>query len=632
MATPSDVGARRCAAAGSIRSALNRAITLVKMEFFSELHRQPEELFAKFSRGDCASLRAEFDERKLRLLDGLNDRTSRVLTQVLKSCYRFFDAPCEPCDSVAVEKARLKWVLDVSRSPTFCPSSPASWSDSPLGELARRVRLIVGTKWGERLGEYRESVLVPDQNGCLENPKLTGGTLGTAPHEYSSDVYGLRVGTAKTKGKIRVVTMQSARVKEILRPVHECLYDFLASRKWLIKGDFLSEHAQLVVDDAEEGESYVSGDYEAATNNIYLPAVKAIIDVLLESPDLLPEEKEIISGSFDPETLHWTSRTGRKHPIRRGSMMGNLLSFPVLCLLNKACFDIVSTLRRKRTGVKRYRRPIINGDDIAFSGDIETFNDWVLVTSHFGLKVNQEKTGFSSEYIELNSRSYCVEKKRLLRKPVLSCLQPRNEDTSCLLTRLWEGLKTCKAGTLRWAVVELRHEIIRRGVTLSSLPRRYRVILLKERWFRIAVVAEPKILETGVERAWPVVLKDFGPPTSLFKFYDSCCQRLLAFGVRLARGHKLPAYEKVLERGRIIQPPHPAGRLAYASRWVWRWPLPLLRWWEERELRVEFLTGKWRDDHPHLATTTTVLFQLPGFAPPFSLLVDALRPDGVNWI
>jgi len=629
------VGAR-CHAAGSIRQALNRAVTLVGREFSSlEFSCQ-----VRFRGSDCPSLRAEWGSRKATLLSTVREESvRRTLTQVLKSCDRFFDVECRTCDKKASVRARSDWQRLVAAEPEHDPASPASWSEDPLGELAKRVERLVSTKWGERMKEYRQRFLVPDQNGCFETPRGNGGTLGTASSEFSEDLYGLRVGTVKTKGKFRVVTMQTARVKGLLKPVHECLYDFLSCRKWLVRGDFLAEHAKTIVADREPGEDFVSGDYSAATNNIYLKAVSCIIGVLARCPDLTEEEREVMVGSFDAENLHWVSSSGISHPIRRGSMMGNLLSFPVLCLLNKACYDIVSSMRRKRTGVKRYRKVLINGDDIAFAGNSAVYEDWVAVTSHFGLVVNRDKTGVSSEYIELNSRSYHVTRNRLLRKPVLSALQPLNSDTSCLLSRLYEGLRTLSPGNFRWMVVMLRYDIIRRGVTLSSVPSRLRCVLLRERWFRQAVQAKPLIVESGVKRAWPVVTRDVGPSPLFWALYDERKVDFLRLGVRLTRGLKVRPYEKrlasgplLVERDAELGPRLGESVLSFRVDWEWNWPAPLWDWWEARGLPVVPLVGRWLDDHPDLSVGVSLVRSLNSFPPPRCLLLDAVRPDGVNWV
>jgi hypothetical protein len=41
---------------------------------------------------------------------------------------------------------------------------------------------------------------------------------------------------------------------------------------------------------------------------------------------------------------------------------------------------------------------------------------------------------------------------------------------------------------------------------------------------------------------------------------------------------------------------------------------------------------KWQDDHPSLFSEVRFERSSKGYPPPLSLLRDAVRPDGVNWI
>jgi hypothetical protein len=361
-----------------------------------------------------------------------------------------------------------------------------------------------------------------------------------------------------------------------------------------------------------------------------------VVGVLAESPHLTPEEKELLVGSFLPENLHWVSSSGRCHPIRRGSMMGNLMSFNVLCLINRACWGIVDSLRRKR-GCEGRRRVLINGDDIAFAGCAQTYADWESVTSHFGLVVNRLKTGRSRRWLELNSRSFEISFSktscsiRPLRKPVLSCLLP-GLDPSCLLTRLWDGLRTLSPGSLRMMIVELRYDIIARGVSLSNIPGRLRRVLLKQAWFRQALLSDPVVVEEGLERAWPVVTCDFGPCPSLLPKYNMACRRLLALGVRLARGIKAKPFRRSIRKVPVTCPVSKL-RLSLRSRWAWRWPEPLRDFWVSRGLPVRWLgSATWLDDSDHCDLTVAwSVHTAARIPPPPSLLAGTNVSGFVSW-
>lgn len=635
----SDVCAR-CPAAGSIRQALNRAIRLVFTEFSFLGDRSP----FRFRGSNCSQLRTEWDGRKAALLEGLQEEHFRVLKQTLKSCNRFFDVPCSPCDRKAAKVAVESWRQHVGQDPNFDPASPASWGNEPIEELALRIRRILGPDWA---GESpRNGVYVPDVNGCLEVTRVEGGTLAAGDVPLS---YNLRVGCAKTNGKHRVVTMQSARVKEILKPVHERLYDFLSRRKWLVRGDVTKDHVRGLVSQRSEGEDIVSGDYKAATDNIYLSSVQTIVSVIGESPSLTALERKTLLESFAPENLNWTSRSGKLRPIKRGSMMGNLMSFNVLCLLNKACFDIVSSLRRKRGDIKGYRYPLINGDDIAFTGDSAAYEDWVSVTGHFGFVVNREKTGVSPIYLELNSRSFRVSRLshgsyvvRALRKPVLSALLP-GAVPSDLLSRLWEGLRTMSPASFRVILVCLRHQIARREVSLSAIPVRLRKTLMKEAWFRTKLLLGECVHERGVKRSQNVISKGVRPPEEMLPLYEEMCIDRTVYTVNRFRGKRFP--DSCIERHRTGLMPYEKlvcfckrsmktcrYRLGMRSTWVWRWPEDVFILWDEMGLPLRDLSDNlWEDDHPHLATKVEA-YILPTLYPPPAVLQVGVETSGViSW-
>jgi len=617
----------RCPAAGSIRQALNRAILLVETEF--KVGRQ-----SPFKGTNCSTLRTELECRKALLLVDGSESYRRTLKQVLKSCNRFFDVPCKPCDKRATARAVNKWAVATSLRPEHTPGAPASWSENPIGELKTRVRRLLyragtATDWGEGIEERRKAIWVPDPNGCAELSRGFGGTFSVPPtaldsYEVSRSTFALRRGCAKTKGKMRVVTMQRRVVKETLGPLHEHLYDFLSRRKWLVRGEVNRDHVRGLLKQMIPGERYISGDYEAATDNIYVDAVKAIVDVIAESPHLTEKEREILVGSFTPENLYWVGKSGGEHPINRGSMMGNLMSFNVLCLLNKACFDIMTTLRRKRGDIgKAYRYPLINGDDIAFTGDTAAYDLWVQVTSHFGLVVNREKTGVSDRFVELNSTSFLVGPTgavRRLRKPVLSALLPGNSP-SCLLSRLWDGLRTLSPGSLRMAIVILRHQIAKRGVSLSSIPTRLSLVLLKDRWFRNAIFHQPAIKSSGEKRHLDIVSKEERPSEDAMPLYDELCDAALRACVERWNGIEVLPYGEELDSSNPQIRRHMPGRIQYCRRFVWRWPEVVWDQWSSRTLPVRALSqGLYEDDHPHLSIKVDPILRTAGYPPPVALL------------
>lgn len=520
----------------------------------------------------------------------------------VKSCKRLFDVRCSRCDKNSARVAAELWAEAVGKRDCDGETRCLSF----VAELKTHVRGLV-EGWGERLESSRSvldepflpsDVYVPDQQGCLETKRGEGGTLATPLDTVWSDSGLVRRGVAKTKGKFRVVTMQSARVKRVLRPVHNALYDHLTSFSWCVRGDVRREDFLAV---SESGtEEIISGDYQAATDNIYLSAVRAIVEVLAEDSRLSEEELFVLRESFDK--LRWMSASGVEHPIERGSMMGNLVSFPLLCLLNKACHDIASDCVYGE-GERRVGR--FNGDDCLFLGSSTMFSKWREVTSRYGLVVNEGKTMRSRRWADLNSQTFDVLRRRLVPKPVLSFLLPSRSAPGELLSSVLSGLSSFRpAVSLLVVNVLMRYEISLRGFTLSNIPSAWCKVLSKKRWFRECVwsgpaeVVEPvydKFLEWGDLPELPVRCRAFpsvvGPPPrpSALRVVSECCALLARAhtdgwtGVRVRPAE--PRLDRVGFRAQYDSPRRPLPRTRFVGvcvRWGFVWPRDLFQLVSER--------------------------------------------------
>jgi len=422
-----------------------------------------------------------------------------------KGTKTLFDRPCA-CDDHRSAREKSAWLDRMS-----VPTSPIS---DDTKEWVRRLTVeLVGRSWwtsragavtsndGQKESEYPR---IPDQRGCLEQKAGLGGTLsvartdeqiaeiesrGATPGNKARDTWKqVRVGVGKTKGKHRVVTMQSANSKRVLRPVHERLYDHLTSFGWCVRGDVTADDLDAVVKDRNEGagEYLISGDYSAATDNLFQDAVYTVVQVLAEALPEGSEERIALLGSFRPNEVVG-QRGGHIGWIRRGSMMGNLVSFPVLCILNRICHARACDLY----GYPRSRRVRINGDDCAFSGSRGFFEVWKGVTGELGFVVNEEKTGFSTRYLELNSEIYDSHFGSFVRKLTFGWLATDSERAP--IHALFE---TCSRLSFATAVFVLTSNhgraVMERGFWgVGEIPARWWSFLTKRKWFRRLASRDP---------------------------------------------------------------------------------------------------------------------------------------------
>lgn len=202
-------------------------------------------------------------------------------------------------------------------------------------------------------------------------------------------------------GKVRVVTVNDFD-HHGLRPLHSTLYNHLSCQPWLLRG----EAAPSRFKDFTEvpGEVFVSGDYEAATDNIPLELYQFVLQEVAKTSWHVPSwvweeakaysQMELVSEGF--------LGVGRRETQKRGQLMGSFLSFPFLCLINYLIF--------------RYhiRRPVpvkINGDDIVFRATVEEAERWMEGVGKCGLVLSRGKTLINKRYFSLNSAMFRAQDK-----------------------------------------------------------------------------------------------------------------------------------------------------------------------------------------------------------------------------
>lgn len=601
----------RCSAAESTRSALRRAVgILVRNRWI------PQDVPVLLNGANCRDLAVSWKECVSEILSRITreDRVWRVAS-ALKSCSRLFDRRCESCDALSSREAIDSWLGAIGDGTTMGSLGFMS-PDVILVELKKRLRILV-SGWGSRLvGERKEcvapaganDVYFPDQQGCYEASRASGGTMSVCTCcKRSSRPNQLRVACAKTKGKNRVVTVQPAHVKRVLRPVHSALYDHISSFGWCVRGEVTSEDFFKVALDRRDGESFISGDYSSATDKLFLPVVQAAVEVLLEDPHLLPEEREILWGSFTDLECYTGPPCNLKFAgyVRRGQMMGNLVSFPLLCLLNKVCFDLSCDISYG-LGTSRIGR--FNGDDCLFPGDRRFYETWQRVTAAFGFVVNPTKTGFSARFGELNSRCFDYNRGRFLPKVSLSFLRPVERNGSGdILPSILSGIEHLRFDVQLWIVNSLmRHEISLREISLGPVPRRWQVLLLRRRWFRDALHrGSAPVVKKGDDRSLPVKLGPL-PRPGLYNLITRLGGELAREHVDFWTGRVAAPYSSSILRGSPISPLPRSPYLTKVVRtWSFLWPRSLLDLVPQNPhwlLPPSYSRRKWIDDHPFLVS------------------------------
>lgn len=156
--------------------------------------------------------------------------------------------------------------------------------------------------------------------------------------------------------------------------------------------------AKLAVDEA-----YLSVDYSDATNEMFSwvsdEVVAALSDVLSLTEDERVVFKRILTGhliEFEDEIL----------PQERGQLMGSIVSFPILCIVNAACCRWAQELAYQRTWSLSDCRLGINGDDGILRTNGFGKLCWEKISSYCGLLPSVGKVYFSRTFLNINSTTY----------------------------------------------------------------------------------------------------------------------------------------------------------------------------------------------------------------------------------
>jgi len=140
---------------------------------------------------------------------------------------------------------------------------------------------------------------------------------------------------------------------------------------------------------------WISGDYSAATDSFSIEASKALLEGILESIDHEPTKRWAMK-EISPHLLVYPKSSGLEPVLQKsGQLMGSLLSFPLLCLLNDC------TAKSIGLSPEKY---LINGDDILMRTKASDYPIWKERVQDYGLSLSLGKNYIHKRYGTVNSQ------------------------------------------------------------------------------------------------------------------------------------------------------------------------------------------------------------------------------------
>lgn len=219
--------------------------------------------------------------------------------------------------------------------------------------------------------------------------------------------------------KVRVISKGPPSIYTVLKPLQKYMWRQVRNSKpgrlvgqpidkWYVQ-DVLG--AKLKTD-----EKYLSVDYKDATNKMYKWVSSSLVEIIAKHLHLADDEIMIFRRGLVDHMIcseAWLADDhskvevgGKLLPQTRGQLMGSVVSFPLLCIVNMTIlrltreYDVNRRLKLKDAGI------MVNGDDGCLRCTRRGYHFWRGLSSFVGLEPSIGKVYYSSHFLNMNSRTY----------------------------------------------------------------------------------------------------------------------------------------------------------------------------------------------------------------------------------
>jgi hypothetical protein len=358
-----------------------------------------------------------------------------------------------------------KCKLAARKSHKATLTKPGKTPSVLLDQVARTTMELFPLGWdGKSLPSYSIS-----NKSCLESSRKDGGAQAhmfsltgefkesRVPHQMEDDLFGHdielpRADTAVTTAayeeiafrtqptllrskveivedplKARVITKNNWQCTT-LKPLQKLIHSRLRSiGPFCLIGETITSEIMDRLDLFPKSR-FVSGDYSAATDNLHSDVTETCLDIILgnmtgplsRKTELIMLAKRSLTGL---RILNEMDKDLIEYDMLRGQLMGSLLSFPILCIINFSIWRHAteSTFGTKCDGMGRGGRHdhvLINGDDIGFCATNNQYKRWCSLVPLVGLEPSPGKNYFCREFITLNTRLFKFDKNEKKMKAI----------------------------------------------------------------------------------------------------------------------------------------------------------------------------------------------------------------------
>jgi hypothetical protein len=214
------------------------------------------------------------------------------------------------------------------------------------------------------------------------------------PKEPTSDIRIVEAYAIPEPLKVRMITKGHPHTWA-LKPVQIAMFNTL--RNFKIFDPCMGPDYKKIYS-SEDGEILVSGDYSAATDGICQELTKIVGDLV---KDKYPHLGSYIHCGTREHIVTYP-KGANQHDILQtgGQLMGSLLSFPILCLVN--AFSLAHVRGQELDQLDC----LIHGDDISFAGSQAEIDQWKQFASSLGLEPSVGKNYTSPDWYTIDSKLF----------------------------------------------------------------------------------------------------------------------------------------------------------------------------------------------------------------------------------
>jgi hypothetical protein len=309
--------------------------------------------------------------------------------QLCKSYQEKLSLP--PLDTPEFRSALSNFVI-----PTFRAGWDRRYSHEVRSSILSSGKTVEGIHADEWDLSYKSF-----QDFCLHKPP---------PPEALSSIKRHRLIAIPDSGKLRLVTLGS-KWQHLLSPLHRVIYSVLTSRSCVLRGTPLPSTFSAFPTSTDP---HCSADYEASTDNLSSAHGLHILRLLRQTSTHVPGHIWDLAEASLTGQITWVAKDGTPHGFYQttGQLMGNYLSFPLLCISNISTLFCALGSERAWSLVNR-RLVVVNGDDLVFKAKSSEICRWREFLHFSGFVMNESKTSVHSRLFTLNSKLFRCGKVRV---------------------------------------------------------------------------------------------------------------------------------------------------------------------------------------------------------------------------